>query len=65
MGKIKIKLKKHPDDKKNIVVIIPARGGSVFLNKNIINCMGKLIVAHSIEYAKESNLVKSIYVSKR
>ena len=49
---------------KNIVVIIPARGGSKGIpNKNIIDCMGKPLVAHSIEYAKESNLVTSIYVS--
>ena len=52
------------DDKKNIVVIIPARGGSKGIpNKNIIDCVGKPLVAHSIEYAKESNLVTSIYVS--
>lgn len=52
------------DDKKNIVVIIPARGGSKGIpNKNIIDCMGKPLIAHSIEYAKESNLVTSIYVS--
>ena len=52
------------DNKKNIVVIIPARGGSKGIpNKNIIDCMGKPLVAHSIEYAKESSLVTSIYVS--
>ena len=52
------------DNKKNIIVIIPARGGSKGIpNKNIIDCIGKPLIAHSIEYAKESNLVTSIYVS--
>ena len=52
------------DIKKNIIAIIPARGGSKGIpNKNIINCMGKPLIAHSIEYAQESNLISSIYVS--
>ena len=50
--------------KKNIVAIIPARGGSKGIpKKNIINFLGKPLLSHSIEYAKESNLVTSIYVS--
>ena len=52
------------DNKKNIIVIIPARGGSKGIpNKNIIDCMGKPLIAHSIEYAQESDLVTSVYVS--
>ena len=52
------------NNEKNIVVMIPARGGSKGIpNKNIIDCMGKPLIAHSIEYAQESNLVSSIYVS--
>ena len=52
------------NNKKNIIAIIPARGGSKGIpNKNIIDCMGKPLIAHSIEYAKESDLVTSIYVS--
>ena len=52
------------DIKKNIIAIIPARGGSKGIpNKNIINCMGKPLIAHSIEYAQESNLISSVYVS--
>ena len=52
------------DNNKKIIAIIPARGGSKGIpNKNIIDCMGKPLIAHSIEYAKESNLVTSIYVS--
>ena len=52
------------DNKKNIITIIPARGGSKGIpNKNIIDCMGKPLIAHSIEYAQESDLVTSVYVS--
>ena len=52
------------NNKKNIIVIIPARGGSKGIpNKNIIDCMGKPLIAHSIEYAQESDLVTSVYVS--
>ena len=51
-------------DKRNIIVIIPARGGSKGLpNKNIINFIGKPLLAHSIDYAKTSNLISNIYVS--
>ena len=50
--------------KKNIVAIIPARGGSKGIpKKNIINFLGKPLLSHSIEYAKASNLISDIYVS--
>ena len=49
---------------KNIVVIIPARGGSKGIpEKNIINFLGKPLLTHSIEYAKSSDLISDIYVS--
>jgi len=49
---------------KNIVAIIPARGGSKGIpKKNIINFLGKPLLSHSIEYAKASNLISDIYVS--
>ena len=50
--------------KKNIIAIIPARGGSKGIpKKNIINFSGKPLLTHSIEYAKTSNLISDIYVS--
>ena len=50
--------------KKNIIVIIPARGGSKGIpKKNIINFLGKPLIEHSISYAKTSDLVSNIYVS--
>jgi len=51
-------------NKKNIITIIPARGGSKGIpNKNITIFNNKPLLAHSIDYAKSSNLVSSIYVS--
>ena len=48
----------------NIIVIIPARGGSKGIpGKNIKNFEGKPLISHSIEYAKDSELVNTIYVS--
>ena len=50
--------------KKNIIAIIPARGGSKGIpKKNIINFSGKPLLTHSIEYAKTSDLISNIYVS--
>ena len=50
--------------KKNIIVIIPARGGSKGIpKKNIINFLGKPLIEHSISYAKKSKLISDIYVS--
>ena len=50
--------------KKNIIAIIPARGGSKGIpKKNIINFLGKPLVVHSIDYAKSSNLISDIYLS--
>ena len=50
--------------KKNIIAIIPARGGSKGIpKKNIINFLGKPLLEHSIDYAKTSNLISNIYVS--
>jgi CMP-N-acetylneuraminic acid synthetase len=51
-------------NKKNIVAVIPARGGSKRIpQKNIIDFMGKPLIAWTIEAAKESNLFKKIVVS--
>ena len=51
-------------NKKNIIVIIPARGGSKGIpKKNIINFLDKPLITHSIQYAKDSNFVDNIYVS--
>jgi len=48
----------------NIIALIPARGGSKGLpGKNIIDFLNKPLIAHSIEYAKNSNLINKIYVS--
>ena len=50
--------------KKNIIAIIPARGGSKEIpKKNIINFLGKPLMVHSIDYAKSSNLISDIYLS--
>ena len=49
---------------KGIIAIIPARGGSKGIpNKNIIDFLGKPLIAHTIEYVKQSTLVSEIYVS--
>ena len=48
----------------NIIVIIPARGGSKGIpGKNIKNFEGKPLISHSIEYAQDSELINEIYVS--
>ena len=49
---------------KNIIAIIPARGGSKGLpSKNVLPFNGKPLVVHSIDYAKECDLIETIYVS--
>ena len=49
---------------RNIIAIIPARGGSKGIpKKNIIDFLGKPLIVHSIDYAKSSNLISDIYVS--
>jgi N-acylneuraminate cytidylyltransferase len=49
---------------KNIIAIIPARGGSKGLpHKNLLSFNGEPLVVHSINYAKECSLVNNIYVS--
>ena len=46
------------------ISIIPARGGSKrFPGKNIFPFAGKPLIAHSIEYSKQSDLVISTFVS--
>lgn len=51
-------------DFKDIIAIIPARGGSKRVkNKNIKNFAGKPIIEYPIEVAKESNLFDRIIVS--
>ena len=50
--------------KKKIVAIIPARKGSKGIkDKNIISLNGKPLVAYSINYAKNSNLIDKTFVS--
>jgi len=49
---------------KNIICIIPARGGSKGIpKKNIIDFLGKPLLAWSIEDAKNSSLIDEVYVS--
>ena len=49
---------------KNIIAIIPARGGSKGLpHKNLLSFNGEPLVVHSINYAKECSLVNTVYVS--
>jgi len=48
----------------NIIALIPARGGSKGIpGKNIKSFEGKPLIIHSIDYAKSSNLINTIYVS--
>ena len=48
----------------NIVVIIPARGGSKGLpGKNIREFAGKPLIVHTIEHALDAPLVDAVYVS--
>lgn len=49
---------------KNIVALIPARGGSKSIpKKNIIDFCGKPLLVWSIEDAKDSSLIDDVYVS--
>jgi len=49
---------------KNIIVIIPARGKSKGIpKKNIVDFLGKPLLAWSIEDAKNSRLINAVYVS--
>ena len=49
---------------KEYVVIIPARGGSKGVpKKNIKNFLGKPLLQHSIDYAKQSQLVTQIILT--
>jgi CMP-N,N'-diacetyllegionaminic acid synthase len=51
-------------EKKNVIAIIPARGGSKGIkNKNLRNLAGKPLIKHSIDYAKQSKLIDKIIVS--
>ena len=48
----------------NIIAIIPARGGSKGVpGKNIKNFDGKPLICHSIDYARSSKMINSIYVT--
>lgn len=50
--------------KKNMIAVIPARGGSTRIpRKNIIDFMGKPMIAWTIEAAKNTKLFKKIVVS--
>ena len=50
--------------KLNYIVIIPARGGSKGIpKKNIKKFLGKPLLQHSIDYAKESNFVDQIILT--
>ena len=49
---------------KNIIVFIPARGGSKgLLNKNIKEFAGEPLIVHTIDYAIKSKMVTEIVVS--
>lgn len=48
----------------NIVAIIPARGGSKGIpRKNLVEIMGRPLIAHSIIHALESKLINRVIVS--
>ena len=50
--------------KEKVIVVIPARGGSKGVpKKNIKSFLGKPLVQHSIDYAKQSHYVKEIIVT--
>ena len=50
--------------KKKYIAIIPARGGSKGLpKKNIKKFLGKPLIEHSINYAKESNYIEEIILT--
>lgn len=52
------------DSYKNIICIIPARGGSKGIkNKNIISFCETPLIAHTIKQAKFSSLINEVYVS--
>ena len=54
----------NEDAKKNIVAIIPARSGSKGIkSKNIIDFCGKPLLAWSIEQARSTNEISSVWVS--
>ncbi len=54
----------NEDTKKNIVAIIPARSGSKGIkSKNIIDFCGKPLLAWSIEQARSTNEISSVWVS--
>ena len=49
---------------KNIIALIPARGGSKGIkNKNIIKLKGKHLIYYSINIAKKVKLINKIFVS--
>lgn len=50
--------------KNKIVAVIPARGGSKsILKKNIVDFLGKPLLAWSVEDAKDSKFIDNVYVS--
>ena len=50
--------------KKKIIALIPARKGSKGIkNKNILNLNGKPLIAYSINYAQNSNLIDKTFVT--
>ena len=52
------------DNFKNVLAIIPARGGSKRLpGKNIKTLAGKPLIAHSIEFAKNSSEINKVVLS--
>jgi CMP-N,N'-diacetyllegionaminic acid synthase len=51
-------------DNQSIAVLIPARGGSKGIpRKNVQIFLGKPLIVHSIEYAKNCDLVDNVFVS--
>lgn len=51
-------------NKKNIIAIIPARGGSIGIpKKNLVKLADKPLISHTIEHAKSSKYIDRIIVS--
>lgn len=64
MGSEKYKSPDHMSEGPNCIAVIPARGGSKRIpRKNVREFMGKPMIAHTIEAARESGVFQRIVVS--